>query len=107
MAEFIRAESKQVRLTDPSVFLEEPFGFTEEELAEVWAEMAENDDYRDIRHAKDERTDEGFVHSDAFLTAQYARMMLRSPCERPGLLDRLDGARLSRGSTRVHRRGLL
>ena len=73
----IRAESRAVRLTEPAVFLDEPFSVAEEDLKEIWAALAETENASDIVFTADERTGEEFVHSTAFLSVAYAQLMLR------------------------------
>jgi hypothetical protein len=83
VAERIRSDSGQVILTDQAIFLEEPFGFTEDELDEIWVEMVENGEYRDIVRTPDERSGTVYVHSDVLLTVPYAKLMLRTQANDP------------------------
>ena len=83
VAERIRSDSAQVILTDQAVFLEEPFGFTEDELDEIWVDMVENGEYRDIVRTPDERSGTVYVHSDVLLTVPYAKLMIRTQANDP------------------------
>ena len=77
VVQHVRAESRLVHLAEPAAFLEEPFCITEENLAEIWAALAETENASDIVFTADERTGEEFVHSTAFLSVPYALLMLR------------------------------
>lgn len=83
VAERIRSDSGQVILTDQAVFLEAPFGFTEDELDEIWVEMVESDEYRDIVRTPDERSGTVYAHSDLLLTVPYAKLMVRTQANDP------------------------
>ena len=83
IAEHIRSDSGQVRLTDPAVFLAEPFSMDEDDLDEAWAEMAGSDEFRDIIRTRDEKTGITYVHSEVLLTAPYAKLMLRTAANDP------------------------
>jgi hypothetical protein len=77
VVQHVRSESRAVRLTEPAVFLGEPFSISEEDLKEIWDALAETENASDIVFTSDERTGEQFVHSTAFLTVPYAQLMLR------------------------------
>jgi hypothetical protein len=86
VAEHIRERSRQVQLTDAEAFLAEPFEYTEEELAQVWDDMAASDEFGDIIKTTDEHSGKEWLHSDRHLTTQYATMMLRSQANDPAFL---------------------
>lgn len=83
VVEHIRAESTAERLVDPAVFLAEPFSFTEEQLAAVWAVLDADDQYADIVRTKDEHTGAEYLHSVMFLSAAYAKLTLRKQANDP------------------------
>ena len=75
IVQYIRSESQGVRLVDPDVFTKEPFSLTEEELAEIWATLAEEENASDIVFTEDERDGSRWLHSTAWLTVPYAKTM--------------------------------
>jgi hypothetical protein len=83
VADHVRSESHAVRLTDPAVFLGEPFSLSEEELAGIWTAMEGDVAYRDIVHTKDERTGTLYVHSKTSLSQTYAKLMLLKEADDP------------------------
>jgi hypothetical protein len=83
VVEHVRAESRQVRLTDPVVFLREPFGYTDNELAEVFAEMDEDENASDIVRTRDGRSGTSYLHSEALVSVPYAKRMLRKQADDP------------------------
>ena len=72
---YIRSESRAVRLVDPEVFTKEPFNLSEEELAEIWATLSEEENASDIVFTEDERDGTRWVHSTAWLSVPYAKTM--------------------------------
>ena len=72
---YIRSESRAVRLVDPDVFTKEPFSLSQEELAEIWATLAEEENASDIVFTEDERDGTRWVHSTAWLSVPYAKTM--------------------------------
>jgi hypothetical protein len=86
VASHIRSESAGVRLTEPAVFLEEPFSLTAPELEEVWFKMSQDLEYADIVHTRDPRSGDVFVHSSTLITVPYAHLMLRKRHDDPAYL---------------------
>lgn len=83
VVEHIRAESTAERLVDPAVFAEEPFSFTDEQLAAVWAAVEQDDRYADIVRTADERSGAGYLHSVTFLSVAFAKLTLRKQADDP------------------------
>jgi hypothetical protein len=83
VAAYIRAESKAERLVDPSVFIEEPFSFSEDDLAEVWEQFASDDQYVDIVRTTDEISGVEYLHAEYILSVAFAKLMLRKQANDP------------------------
>ena len=75
VVQYIRSESRAIRLVDPDVFTKEPFSLSEEELAEIWATLAEEENASDIVFTEDEHDGTRWVHSTAWLSVPYAKTM--------------------------------
>ena len=86
VAEYVRAESKAERLVDPSVFTEEPFSLTENELAQVWVQFATEEQYVDIVRTADERTGVEYLHAEYILSVPFAKLLLRKGANDPKYL---------------------
>lgn len=86
VAEHIRAESRAERLVDPSVFTEEAFSLTENELAQVWVQFATEEQYADIVRTADERTGVEYLHAEYILSVAFAKLMLRKQANDPQYL---------------------
>lgn len=82
-AEHVRAESRAERLVNPSVFTEEPFSYTEEELAEVWDAFASDEQYVDIVRTADEHTGTEYLHAQYILSVPFAKLLLRTQANDP------------------------
>ena len=83
VAERVRADSRNVTLTDPAVFSAEPFSFSEQELADVWTDMASHADCADIVRTRDTGSGIEYLHSEMLITVPYAKYMLRSRANDP------------------------
>jgi hypothetical protein len=83
VAAHIRTESKAERLVDPSVFTQEPFSFTEDELAEVWEQFASDEQYVDIVRTADEATGVEYLHAEYILSVRFAQLLLRKQANDP------------------------
>ncbi len=83
VAAHIRTESRAERLVDPSVFTEEPFSFSEDELAEVWETFASDEQYVDIVRTADEVSGVEYLHAEYILSVAYAKLLLRKQANDP------------------------
>lgn len=86
VAEHIRTESRAAALTDPEVFVGEPFSLDEEELTRVMGELSQDEAYADIVRTTDERTGAEYLHSTTFLTVPYAKHLIRAQADDPAYL---------------------
>lgn len=86
VADHIRSESRAARVTPLAAFLEEPFGYDEEQLDLVWETFAIDEAYADIVRTPSERDGSEFLHSTRFLTVPYAKLLLRSQADDPVFL---------------------
>jgi hypothetical protein len=83
VTDHIRRESRAARITSPEVFAEEPFSFTEEQLAGVWEAIASDPEFADIVRTPDEKSGAEFLHSTKYLVVPYARLLLRTQADDP------------------------
>ncbi len=83
VVEHIRAESRAERLVLPEAFLVEPFSYTDEQIAEVFRQIADHDDYVGIVRTRDENTGKVYLHDEYILSVPYATIMLRKEANDP------------------------
>jgi hypothetical protein len=83
VVERIRADSREARLTDPDIFSGEPYGFSDEELEEIFDDMTQEENASDIVRTRDERDGKVYLHSEALLTIPYAKLVLRKQADDP------------------------
>ena len=83
VVERIRADSRESRLTDPDIFSAEPYGFSDEELEEIFEDMTQEENAGDIVRTRDERDGKVYLHSEILLTIPYAKLLLRKQADDP------------------------
>lgn len=83
VTDLIRSESRSAHITSPAIFAEEPFSFTEEQLAGVWEAIASDPAFADIVRTPDEKSGVEFLHSTEYLVVPYARLLLRTQADDP------------------------
>lgn len=73
--EFIRNNTKEIKLTKLEDLGDEPVSLKDEELDTLWEQFSSEEEYRDIKKIK--KSDNIYLYSDISMTESYASMLAR------------------------------